>query len=354
VNLIGEHTDYSGGFAMPLALEQAVWIAFRPRRDRRLLLHSLDYGETCELDLGRPLRSADGWQEYLKGIVWVLAESGRRLCGWEGVLAGDVPRGAGLASSAALEVALARVFVELSGLPWEARVFAERVQRAENEWVGVRCGILDPLASACGVAGHVLRIDCRSLAIEPLPFPSQVRLLALDTATRRGLIDSAYNERRAQCETVARSFDRSQLRDVGFEELLEGAGMLEPRLFRRARHVLGENRRVEESADALRADDYQRLGTLMQRSHESLRDDFEVSSPALDAIVEAALEIPGCLGARMTGAGFGGCAVALVETGEASDFALALPEVYRRRTGLEAKIYPCTPSAGAECLGPSP
>lgn len=352
LNLIGEHTDYSGGFAMPLALEEAVWIALRPRGDRRLLLHSLDYGETCALGLDQPLTPAEGWREYPKGIAYVLAEAGLRLCGWEGVLAGDVPQGAGLASSAALELAVARAFAEVSGLPWQPRVFAKLAQRAENEWVGVQCGILDPLVSACGVAGHLLRIDCRSLAIEPVPLPRQARLLALDTATRRGLVDSVYNERRAECEEVARRFDRAQLRDLSLEELAAGADALEPRLLRRARHVLGENCRVEQAAQALRAEDPERLGELMKRSHASLRDDFEVSSSALDAMVDCALRVPGCFGARMTGAGFGGCAVALVETEGVAAFEEALPGAYRKRTGLEAKILPCTPSAGVERLEP--
>ncbi|MFP8876201.1 MAG: galactokinase, partial [Myxococcota bacterium] len=285
VNLIGEHTDYSGGFAMPLALEEAVWIALRAREDRRLCLHSLDYGEVCELDLEAPPRPGEGWREYPKAVAWALAQEGGRLAGWEGVVAGDLPQGAGLASSAALQLAVARSFAAVMDLSWQPLAFATLVQRAENEWVGVRCGILDPLASACAVEDHALRIDCRSLAFEPVPLPHDSRLLILDTATRRDLVDSAYNERRSQCEEVARSLDKAQLRDLDPEELEAGAAALEPVLLRRARHVVTENARVEAAARAMRAGDSENLGELMTRSHASLRDDFEVSSPALDAIV---------------------------------------------------------------------
>ncbi|NRA09551.1 MAG: galactokinase [Myxococcales bacterium] len=350
VNLIGEHTDYSGGFAMPLALEEAVWIALRAREDRRVRLHSLDYGEVCELDLEAPPRAGEGWREYPKAVAWALAQEGRQLAGWEGVVAGDLPQGAGLASSAALQLAVALSFAVVMELDWQPRAFAKLVQRAENEWVGVRCGILDPLASACAVEGHALRIDCRSLAVEPVPLPHDSRLLVLDTATRRDLVDSAYNERRAQCEEIARSFDKAQLRDLSSEELEAGAATLEPVLLRRARHVVGENLRVEAAARAMRAGDSEPLGELMTHSHTSLRDDFEVSSPALDAIVESALAIPGCFGARMTGAGFGGCALALVAASQVEAFTASLPGAYLQRSGLEASILPCTPSRGAECL----
>lgn len=350
VNVIGEHTDYSGGFAMPVALEEAVWIALRARDDRRLHLHSLDYDEICELDLEAPPRAGEGWREYPKAVAWALSQEGRRLAGWEGVAAGDVPQGAGLASSAALQLAVARSFAAVMDLAWQPRAFAKLVQRAENEWVGVRCGILDPLASACAVEGHALWIDCRSLAVEPVPLPHDSRLLVLDTATRRGLVDSAYNERRAQCEEIARSFDKAQLRDLDPEELEAGASTLEPVLLRRARHVVTENARVEAAARAMREGHSANLGELMTRSHASLRDDFEVSSPALDAIVDSAQSTAGCFGARMTGAGFGGCALALVAAPQVEAFMASLPAAYRQRSGLEASILPCTPSRGAECL----
>ncbi len=267
--------------------------------------------------------------------------------GWEGVLAGDVPLGAGLSSSAALELATARAFAATSRLAWRPTDMALLAQRAENEWVGVNCGIMDQLISAAGVAGHALLIDCRSLDTRPVPLPDEVAVVVLDTGTRRGLVDSAYNERRAQCEAAARHFGVRALRDVDERMFAEGGGSLDEVTRRRARHVVTENARTLAAADALAAGDVQRVGMLMDQSHRSLRDDFEVSRAELDAMVEIARGQPGCLGARMTGAGFGGCAVALVERSSAERFASVVAISYETEVGLTPSVYLCEASAGA-------
>ena len=219
VNLIGEHTDYNDGFVLPLAIDRAVWIALQPRHDRRVLVHSVDYNETGEFDLDDLRQQQAGWIEYLKGTAWALQDAGLRLSGWEGVLHGDVPLGAGLSSSAALEMATARAFAVAGNLDWKPAPMAKLGQRAENKWVGVNCGIMDQLISAAGRAAHALLIDCRSLDTQTVPFPPGVAVAVLDTATRRGLVDSAYNERRSQCETAARFCRVPALRDVTIEQL---------------------------------------------------------------------------------------------------------------------------------------
>lgn len=352
VNLIGEHTDYNDGFVMPLAIEQAVWLAARPRADDRVILHSMRAAEPADFRLGGMERGS-GWGEYAKGVAWVLQARGHRLRGMEGVLASDVPQGAGLSSSAALELAVARAFAAGAGLDWEPAVMARIAQRAENEWVGVRCGVMDPMASACGVAGHAVLLDCRTLAVTPTPLPAWTAVLVLDTGTRRGLVESAYNTRRDTCERVAQTLGVPALRDATLDDLQAAEGVLTPTQMRRARHVVTENARVRAAAEAMRQGDAARLGALMVASHTSLRDDFEVSSPALDAFVEAALVQTGCYGARMTGAGFGGCVVALVASDRAEAVAEAATLAYRQRTGHTPTAYRVRAVGGAS-LEPVP
>ena len=347
VNLIGEHTDYSGGFVMPLALEQAHWIAARPREDQTVVLHSLDYDDSTKVNLTEPQLQLKGWQNYLNGVVWVLQEEKWLLSGWEGVMSGDVPQGAGLSSSAALETALIRAFAEFSGITWQPKIAAKLAQRAENEWVGVSCGIMDQLISACGVSGHALFIDCRNLDIQQVPLPEGLRIIILDTKTRRGLVDSHYNERHSQCKEASAILGKTMLRDATLSDLEAKAAEMEPLLYRRAKHVITENERVLQAVKAMRSDDHQLLGQLMQDSHISLRDDFEVSSSALDEMVECALTAPGCLGARMTGAGFGGCAVALVTAEKEEEFVNSIRECYFKKTNLQPNIISCTPADGA-------
>ena len=347
VNLIGEHTDYNDGFVLPMAIDRAIRIALRPRDDARVILHSLDFGTQADIDRGRLAHAEDGWPEYLRGVAWALQEAGLRLRGWQGVMAGDVPIGSGLSSSAALELAVARAFQGVSGFQWEPAVIARHAQRAENQWVGMNCGIMDQMISASGVEGSALLIDCRSLATRRAPLPPGSVVVVMDSMTRRGLVDSAYNERRAQCEAAARHFGVKALRDVDAATFSRRAGELDGLTRRRARHVITENARTLDAAEAMRNADAGRLGALMNASHDSLRDDFEVSTEALDALVGMARAQPGCLGARLTGAGFGGCAVALVRGDRVGTFFAAVKRDYEVETGQAATLYVCKPSAGA-------
>ena len=347
VNLIGDHTDYNDGFVLPMAIDREVWLAVRARDDRRVSVHSLDFREdaTFALDDGSVRRG--GWVEYLRGVAWALEEGGRPTSGWEGVAAGDVPVGAGLSSSAALELAAARTFAAVSGVVWQPVAMARIAQRAENEWVGVNCGIMDQLISAAGAAGHALLIDCRSLETRSVLVPDRAAVVVLDTGTRRGLVDSAYNERRAQCETAAAFFGAAALRDVDVATFERRQGELDPTTRKRARHVITENARTLEAAELLERNDVAAVGALMDQSHISLRDDFEVSRSELDTMVELARRQPGCFGARMTGAGFGGCAVALVERSQADVFARNVSAAYTQAVGLNPSVYVCAASQGA-------
>ncbi|GAB4581647.1 MAG: galactokinase [Anaerolineales bacterium] len=350
VNLIGEHTDYNDGFVLPLAINRAVWIALRPRADARVVIHSLDFPNPTDFSLDHIQKSEEGWVEYVKGVAWALQQEGFALKGWEGVLAGNVPVGAGLSSSAALELAVARAFAVVSNLEWRPAQMALLSQKAENWWVGVNSGIMDQMISAAGKKDHALLIDCRSLESRLVPLPPGTSIVVLDTATRRGLVDSAYNERRAQCEAAARQFGVPALRDVSLEAFTARAGELDPVVRARARHVISENARTLEAADVMENGDPVRLGQLMDASHASLRDDFQVSSDALNLIVEIARRQEGCFGARMTGAGFGGCAVALVRQETAERFSEQVTASYEGQTGLKPNIYVCSAENGAEVV----
>jgi galactokinase len=350
VNLIGEHTDYNDGFVLPMAIDRAAWIALRPRADDRVIAHSLDFNETVEFSLTGLRKNKQQWAEYVKGIAWALQEAGHKLRGWEGIVAGDVPIGAGLSSSAALEMATARAFAAVTGFPWDAAAMAKLGQRAENKWVGVNCGIMDQMISAAGKAGHALLIDCRSLATELVPLRAGTVIVVLDTNTRRGLVDSAYNERRQQCEQAAAYFQVRALRDVGVVQFAACAEGLDPVTRRRARHVVGENERTRAAAKAMHAGDAVRLGTLMNESHDSLRDDFEVTNTELNVMVECARRAPGCLGARMTGAGFGGCAMALVKADLAKTFVTEVAATYAKAAQRQPAVYVCRATNGAEVV----
>jgi galactokinase len=350
VNLIGEHTDYNGGFVLPMAIDRWVSLALAPRSDRRVRVASAEFEETTEFSLDDLGPRGSGWTHYVKGTAWALAEAGHALEGWEGVVSGDVPMGAGLSSSAAFEMAVARAFTCVSGFAWDPVAMALVAQRAENAWVGVGCGIMDPLISGCGRAGHALLLDCRSLESRPVPLPAETAVVVLDTATRRSLSHSGYNERRAQCESAAIAFGVAALRDVAVAQLGALRHCVDDTLFRRARHVVTENARTLAAADVLAAGGAGSMGRLMDESHASLRDDFAVSTPPIEAMVRAARETPGCVGARMTGGGFGGCVVALVESGAVATFEALAVERYRRETGLEPRVYVCRGTDGVEVL----
>ena len=351
VNLIGEHTDYNDGFVLPMAIDRAVWMALRPRDDDQVRIFSLDLETESGFLLSSLTRESD-WIEYPKGIAHQLMKAGYSLRGFDAVMTGDVPRGAGLSSSSAVELAVARAFAAISNIEWDAVSMAKLAQKAENEWVGVNCGIMDQMASAACKEGHALFLDCRSLEIQHAPLPQEVSIVILDTSTRRGLVDSAYNERRSQCEEAAQWFGVSALRDVSVEDLGKWSSKseLSEVAFKRARHIVTENARVLEAIEVMKNGNVKRLGELFNFSHDSLRDDFEVTNDALNIMVECAREQDACYGARMTGAGFGGCAVALVKEGQAEAFTQTVSAAYRLRSGLEASVYVCKASEGANIL----
>lgn len=352
VNLIGDHTDYNDGFVLPMAIDRAAWIALRASRDGQVRVHALDFKESAEFDprilpAERNGAAGPGWLEYIRGVAWALRGAGLPVRAWEGVVAGDVPLGAGLSSSAALELATMAAFAATGPLEWKPATMARLAQRAENGWVGVNCGIMDQLISAAGKAEHALLIDCRSLETRAVPIPNSVAVVVLDTATRRGLVDSAYNERRRQCEAAASFFGVRVLRDVDADTFGARSVGLDETIRRRARHVITENARTLAAADALSSGDVGRVGDLMNQSHDSLRRDFEVSRAELDAVVGLAAAHEGCFGARMTGAGFGGCAVALVAREAVEDFTRTIATGYETATGLRPAVYVCRATAGA-------
>ncbi|MEM8486858.1 MAG: galactokinase [Bacteroidota bacterium] len=350
VNLIGEHTDYNDGFVLPMAIDRAVWIAFRPRTDGQVHVKSLDFDATASFSLNTLSYQDAGWIEYIKGVAWVLLDKDYTLTGWDGVIAGDVPVGAGLSSSAALELATARCFAAVSDFDWDPKQMALLAQHAECEWIGMQCGVMDQLIAAAGQTDKALLIDCASLDMQPAPLPPGTAVIVMDTSTRRQLVDSAYNERRASCESVAAAFGLQTLRllePAAFEARFD---QLDPVARRRARHVLGENARTLLAVEAMKAGDAATLGRLMNESHASLRDDFEVSSPALDQMAALAQAHPACFGARMTGAGFGGCAVALVKEGQAPAFVAHISSRYQADTGHEPSLYLCKATAGTTLM----
>jgi galactokinase len=348
VNLIGEHTDYNDGFVLPMAIDHAVWIGLTPRADSTVRVRSLDLEVDSAFDL-HSLAKGEGWLEYIKGVADQLQKAGHELRGFDAVMTGDVPRGAGLSSSAAVELATARAFAAVSGFEWDAAQMAKISQKAENQWVGVNCGIMDQMASAASKAGYALFLDCRTLEIQHAPLPENTSVVILDTSTRRGLVDSAYNERRSQCEEAARWYGVKALRDVSVDDLKRESGLSEV-VMKRARHIVTENARVLEAVQVMKAGNVKRLGELFNASHASLRDDFEVTNEALNQIVECAQEQSSCYGARMTGAGFGGCAVALVQEEKSQEFAKAVSAAYRQKSGLDASVYVCKASEGASIV----
>lgn len=353
VNIIGEHTDYNEGFVLPAALEQATYIAVAPRDDRRLRVRSLAYDVTMEVDLDDPdLGPREDWSDYVVGVAVELERAGHHLVGADLMIDGDLPIGAGLSSSAALEVALGRALLGVAGLAVEPVVLAHYCQRAENGFVGMRCGIMDQLISCCAVASHALLIDCRHLEMRPIPIDPSVRLMVSDTMVHHEHARGTYNLRRQECErgvallsTVLGSI--AALRDVTPHDLERHAGLLPEPILRRCRHVVSENARVSAAAAALDSGDLALCGRLMNESHESLRTDYEVSCPELDLMVELARGVRGVLGARMTGGGFGGCTVSLVEAEAVDRFTEIVGRAYQEATGKVSSIIACRPGPGA-------
>jgi galactokinase len=354
VNLIGEHTDYNDGFVLPMAIDRAVWVAVAPRTDRQVRAVALSLGPDEALSF-----SLDGvqpdpvmrWSNYIRGVLALLERAGHRLGGLDLVFAGDVPIGAGLSSSAAVEVAVATAACHLFGLDLPQIELARLCQQAEHEFAGTQCGLMDQLISVLGQEGHALLIDCRHLTWQPVPLPAGVAVVVCDTSKRRGLADSAYNERRRECEEGARRLGVAALRDLDVERFEARAGQLPPLLHKRCRHVVYENDRTCRAVEALRRGDAATTGRLMNESHTSLRDLYEVSCDELDLMAALAQSQPGCWGARMTGAGFGGCVVALVEGSAAEAFSQTVATRYERQAQRTPALYVCQASAGA---GPVP
>lgn len=347
VNLIGEHTDYNDGFVLPMAIDRAVWLAVRPRSDGRVYARSLQQSAPVLFALDAIERSGAGWAEYVKGMAYMLQQAGYTLQGWEGVLSSDVPVGSGLSSSAALEMSIGCAFAAVSGFAFDGVHMAQLGQKTENEWVGANTGIMDQMISANGRAGYALLIDCRDLSLQPTPLPPDTAILIMDTMTRHSHTESGYNERRASCERAAAHFGATHLRDVTLEQLESAQPDLDAVTLRRARHVVTENQRVLDAIVAMRQHDASMLGQLMNASHASLRDEFEVTNEALDVMAALAQAQPGCYGARMTGGGFGGCAVALVAADSAESITQSVAAQYEARTGLTPDIFVTTATAGA-------
>ncbi len=352
VNLMGEHTDYNDGFVLPCAIGFHVLLAARPRDDARVRVLATDLGGARDefgLDAAITPRPDAPWANYVRGVVRELLGAGWPLRGADLAIAGNVPRGAGLSSSAALEVAVVQAFKSLHD--WRAlgaTDIARIAQRAENDFVGCRCGIMDPLISARGQAGHALLIDCRSLAVRPVRLPDGLALMIVHSNVKRGLVDSEYNLRRDQCEAAARHFGVAALRDVSAAQLASGGAGLDGSVLRRARHVVGENARTLAARDALQGADLVALGALMAASHQSMRDDFEISVPAIDQLVEILRQaIGGAGGARMTGGGFGGCVVALLPQARVAAARAAVAAQYRAPSGGPATVYICQAGPGA-------
>lgn len=349
VNLIGEHTDYNDGFVLPMAIDYDIRIAARLRPDRTVRLYSvdLDKRDTFSLDDVRRVGDRPTWADYVRGVADVLQREGYTLRGIDAAITGNVPRGSGLSSSAAMELAAITAFRLLCALDLDPVRAALLGQRAENEFVGMRCGIMDQFISSLGKVGHALLIDCRSLEYKAVPLPTRVRVIVTDSAVRRGLVDSAYNERRAQCEEGARLMGVPALRDVSVERFEAQRDRLPPIVARRCRHVVTEDQRTLDSVQALERGDLATFGKLMNESHDSMRDWFEITTPEIDALVEIQQHTPGCLGARMTGGGFGGCTVALAEENTTPALLDAIHTQYPARTGKTPQVYVCRATDGA-------
>jgi galactokinase len=353
VNLIGEHTDYNDGFCLPMAIEADVRILFTARSDTTVRLVSLQQKAPVRFEISREIAKADHaedrWSDYVRGCAQMLALEDVQLRGVDCVISGNVPLGSGLSSSAALEVASMHALLLAAGKNFPGERIARLAQRAENLYVGNNCGILDQLSSACAVRGQAMLMDCRTLDLYPSKLPPGVSVVISDTGKRRGLVDSAYNERRRQCEAGAKALGVSHLRDATLHGLWRAAadGAIDAQTRRRCEHVIAENGRTLAAFACLQSGDGVAFGALMDQSHADLRDKFEVSCAELDDMAELARSLRGCLGSRMTGAGFGGCVVSLVRDADVEGFVPALVSGYRRKHQVTADIQVTHAAAGA-------
>lgn len=355
VNLIGEHVDYNDGLVLPIAIDRYCYVLARARGDTTLRVHSEQFGETMEHALGAPRDDAHHWSDYVRGVAWALAETGAQIRGADVFISSEVPVGGGVSSSAALEVASAFALLGASDQQLDLTALACACQRAENEFVGMRCGLMDQLTACFGRKYHALRVDCRTLDIEPVPLDeSQVRVVVANTMVKHALAISEYNARRQECEAAVRCIQTQRssvrsLRDVTWHEIELLSATWPENLRRRARHVTTEIARVPAAVEALRRGDWEAMGRLMEASHASLDADYQVTSPELNTMVALACELPGYCGARMTGGGFGGCTVNLVRAENTAAFATELAARYEKARGRRPDVYLCcTADAAAE------
>jgi len=352
VNLLGEHTDYNDGFVFPVAIDRSMKILVSPGHDETIRVYSADFGEISKFSLNSIKKSENApWSNYLRGVADQLIKEGLAIRGGNFVIKGNVPIGAGLSSSAAYEVAAAAAFRKMFQLEINDVELALLAQAAEREFVGVQCGIMDQFVSVHARENSALFLDCRDLSYKNVPLDEGVSIVVCDSDVPRELNNSAYNDRRSECEESAKILsgvipDVSALRDIKPSELEENKDILDPTLYRRSCHVVTENQRVLRGIDYLEDGDIPGFGKLLYESHSSLRDLFEVSCPELDMLVELASEIEGVIGSRMTGAGFGGCTVSLVESGRVQAFINRIKPEYDRATGRNSKVYACSPSRG--------
>jgi galactokinase len=353
VNLIGEHTDYNDGFVLPSAIGFYAHVAVARRPDRHLVLCSTEFPETFEVDLSNPtINKVGGWCDYVVGVAVELVKKGFQLPGASVLVHGEVPMGAGLSSSAALEVSSAMAFLDLAGGDLPLREIAQLCQRAENQFVGAHVGIMDQFVSCHGRRGHAVMLDCRSLAYELVPIPAELKFVICNTMVKHELSGGEYNLRRQQCEEGVRILQKAYpgaraLRDISLSQLQAQTSAMPEVVYRRCLHVVQENERVLASVRMLRGGDIDGLGRLMAESHASLRDLYEVSCEELDVMVEAAQGLPGFIGGRMTGGGFGGCTINLVESGQAARFGEMIAERYRAKTRISPDVFVCSAADGA-------
>ena len=353
VNLLGEHTDYNDGFVMPCAIGFSTRVAISSRRDRKLVVRSEEFSEQLEISLDNfPDQGKGVWSDYVLGIAVMLRQGGHPMSGASLLVRGEVPIGAGLSSSAAIEVASALALMSLNGANLSLPDVARLCQRAENQFIGARVGIMDQFVSCLGRAGHALLLDCRSLDYKLIPIPEGIRLVICNTMVKHDHASGAYNRRREECDKGVKILTRwypntRALRDISLEQLEQHAAEIPTTVYKRCLHVVSENRRVLEGGQYLSNGDLTRFGDLMRESHHSLRDLFEVSCPELDAMAEIAESLEGYCGGRMTGGGFGGCTVNLVKIAHAQKFAREISERYEAAIGIKPAIYVCSAANGA-------
>jgi galactokinase len=356
VNLIGEHTDYTGGLVMPAAIDFNTVAVVGPAKDGRSVIHSVDFKKEFEFDASvLPEKPKHDWTDYPAGVLWSLGQSGVVAPQFTMTLQGDVPLGAGLSSSASIEVAVAFAALALAGKSMALTDVALACKKAENGFVGAQSGIMDQYIACCGVKDHALVIDTRDLGSSAVPLPADARLVICNSMVKHSHAGGEYNERRAEVDEGSRALraanaDIHELRDATLEDLEKARGSMSENAFRRCRHIITENARVQKAAKALAAGDMKRMGQLMAEAHASYRDDFAASCPEVDLLVELAAAQPGVIGARLTGGGFGGCTVNLVEAAHAEGFRRGIHASYLERAGIDAEIYLCQAAAGASEL----